>query len=349
MTDISRASTQDPVWRLLRAILFELDPERAHDLALRALEWPGVRAWLSKRSPSGGSRNALMGLDFANRVGLAAGLDKNGDHIDAFGALGFGHLEIGTVTPKPQEGNPRPRMFRLTEHQALINRMGFNNKGVAHLVRQAERRQWKGVLGINIGKNAVTPNEQASDDYLICLDQVWAVADYVTINISSPNTANLRDLQHGSELRRLLDALGDRASHLATQHQRTVPMLVKIAPDMDDDALDDFIAAVSERDIAGIIIGNTTRERTSVEDNLYAREAGGMSGKPLQALADARLSAVRTRLDARNSSACLIGVGGVHDAASAAAKRERGADLVQLYTGFIYAGPSLINETVNAT
>ena len=349
MTSRSRTPASDPLWRLLRSILFELDPERAHDLALRALEWPGVTRWLARRAPSTGTPIALMGLAFANRVGLAAGLDKNGDHIDALGALGFGHIEIGTVTPKPQNGNPRPRMFRLTDHQALINRMGFNNKGVAHLVAQAEQRRWQGVLGINIGKNATTPNEQAADDYLACLDQVWPVADYVTINISSPNTANLRDLQQGAELHRLLDALGDRAASLGAQHDRRVPMLIKIAPDMNDADLDDFVDAVTTRDIAGVIAGNTTRERDRVAGNLYAREAGGLSGKPLLPLADAKLAAVRTRLDARNSSASLIGVGGIYNADSAAGKRALGADLVQLYTGFIYAGPSLITQAMDAT
>jgi len=319
---------------------------------LRALEWPGVGRWLSRRADTGNLTRtpvALMDLTFANRVGLAAGLDKNGDHIDALGALGFGHIEIGTVTPKPQDGNPRPRMFRLTDHQALINRMGFNNKGVTHLVAQAEQRRWQGVLGINIGKNATTPNEQAADDYLACLDQVWPVADYVTINISSPNTAKLRDLQHGAELRRLLDALGDRAASLSTRHDHRVPLLIKIAPDMNDTDLDDFVDAVAERDIAGIIAGNTTRERDQIAGHLHAREAGGLSGKPLRTLADARLGAVRTCLTARNSSASLIGVGGIYNAESAATKRALGADLVQLYTGFIYAGPSLITQAMDAT
>ncbi len=349
----SATPSTDPLWRLLRGLLFELDPERAHDLALRALEWPGVSKWLAPRELASSNGVDCMGLRFANRVGLAAGLDKNGDHIDALGALGFGHIEVGTVTPKPQAGNPRPRMFRLTQHEALINRMGFNNKGVDHLVERAEQRQWQGVLGINIGKNAVTPNEQAADDYLLCLERVWPVADYITVNISSPNTANLRDLQHGKALRQLLDAIGNSAVKLAAQHARRVPVLVKVAPDMDTEDLDDFVAAVTEREtagvIAGVIVGNTTRERTGVEANLYAGEAGGLSGKPLRQLADAKLGAVRARLDAHDCKAALVGVGGIHDAASAATKRTLGADLVQIYTGFIYAGPTLINQAVEAT
>lgn len=338
------------MWALLRAILFELDPERAHDLALNALEWPGVRQWLSRATGSHTDPDInCLGLSFSNRVGLAAGLDKNGDHIDALGALGFGHIEVGTVTPKPQAGNPKPRMFRLTDHQALINRMGFNNKGVAHLVAQAKKRQWRGVLGINIGKNASTPNEEAARDYQTCLEQVWPHADYITVNISSPNTVGLRDLQQGEALRRLLDAITDRAESLATQHGTRVPVMVKIAPDMDDIALADCVAAITERSIAGMIVGNTTQRRDAVTNHLYAREAGGLSGKPLQALADERLSATRSLLDQQSSDMALVGVGGIHDGDGAAAKRQRGADLVQLYTGFIYRGPSLVAEAVQAT
>ena len=352
MPSESATPSGDPLWRVLRAVLFELDPERAHDLALRALEWPGVSHWLSHRQAATTRAVDCMGLRFANRVGLAAGLDKNGDHIDALGALGFGHIEIGTVTPRPQAGNPKPRMFRLTQQEALINRMGFNNKGVAHLVKRAEQRQWQGVLGINIGKNAATPNENAADDYLQCLEQVWPVADYITVNISSPNTANLRDLQHGTALRQLLDAIGDRAATLSTLHGKSVPVMVKMAPDMEARDLDDFVAAVAERQnagiVAGVICGNTTRERTGVESNLYAPEAGGLSGKPLRQLADAKLGAVRAGLDAHSCKATLVGVGGVHDAQSAAAKRALGADLVQIYTGFIYAGPTLITQAAEA-
>ncbi len=349
MTSTTADPSLPPLWRALRAILFQLDPERAHDVALKALEWPGVTGAISPRVHSANDPVHCMGLEFANRIGLAAGLDKNGDHIDALGALGFGHIEIGTVTPKAQAGNPKPRMFRLVDHEALINRMGFNNKGVAHLVRQAESRQWGGVLGINIGKNASTPNERAADDYIACLDAVWPVADYVTVNISSPNTAGLRDLQHGRVLRELLDAIANRADALSAQHSREVPIMIKIAPDMDDEALADFITAVAERAIAGVIVGNTTQQRDVVAGHRFAAEAGGLSGKPLQALADTRLRAARACLDERQSSACLVGVGGVHNASSAAAKCALGANLVQLYTGFIYGGPALVRDAIEAT
>lgn len=348
-TSTEAASAGDPLWRLLRRILFELDPERAHDLALRALEWPGVGAWLARGGQPAAASVNCMGLNFENRVGLAAGLDKNGDHIDALGSLGFGHIEIGTVTPQPQAGNPKPRMFRLTDQQALINRMGFNNLGVDHLVAQAGRRRYQGVLGINIGKNAVTPNEKAAEDYLLCLEKVWPVADYITVNISSPNTANLRDLQHGEALRRLLDAIAERATVLGIQHDRKVPVVVKVAPDMSEADLDDFISAIAEREIAGVIVGNTTRERGGIESSLYAREAGGLSGKPLRQLADTKLGLIRARLDERSCKAALFGVGGIHDAASAATKRRLGAELVQIYTGFIYAGPTLVKQAVEVT
>jgi len=343
----------DPLWRALRTVLFELDPERAHDLALGALEWPGVSAWLGRRAPTAHPVDC-MGLSFANRVGLAAGLDKNGDHIDALAALGFGHVEVGTVTPRPQPGNPAPRMFRLTQHGALINRLGFNNKGVEHLVRRAERRRGTAVLGINLGKNATTPNERAAEDYLLGLKRVWPVADYVTINISSPNTQGLRDLQHGQALRSLLDAIGDRAAALSTQHARHVPIAVKIAPDLDDEELDDAIDALSERPFAALIVGNTTRGRRAVAGHLYANEAGGLSGAPLRELADDRLRATRLRLerlaDSADSAAplSLIGVGGIDSGRAAARKLALGAELVQLYTGFIYHGPALVRDAIEA-
>lgn len=327
-------------------MLFELDPERAHDLAMAALELPGMHRWLARRVPTG-TRASLMGLDFDNRVGLAAGFDKNGDHIDALFALGFGHLEIGTVTPRPQAGNPTPRLFRLTPHHALINRLGFNNQGVDHLVARVEQRRANGVLGINIGKNAVTPNERAADDYRHCLQRVWPVADYVTLNISSPNTQGLRDLQHGKALRTLLDAVADEAQALSTRHARRVPMAVKIAPDLSDDELDDTIAALVERPFAALIVGNTTRERAAVDGHLHAREAGGLSGAPLRGLADDRLKAAADRV--AGTDLVVFGVGGIDSGEAAARKRTLGADLVQLYTGFIYHGPAVVRAAIEAT
>lgn len=339
------SAPQDVLFGVVRRVLFELDPERAHDLALRALDWPGMSRLLARyRRDDAPFR--CMDLDFPNRVGLAAGLDKNGDHIDALGAIGFGHLEIGTVTPRAQPGNPRPRIFRLENRHALVNRLGFNNLGVDHLVERATARRYGGILGINIGKNATTPNERAADDYLACLERVWSVADYVTINISSPNTTGLRDLQHGDSLARLLDALVDARERLSTEHGARRPIAVKIAPDMSDAELDDFCAAVTSRRIDGVITGNTTRRRDVIEGHLYARETGGLSGAPLRPIADERLAAVRARLGAGTA---LIGVGGIGCGADAAAKRRIGADLVQLYTGFIFHGPALVRDCVAAT
>ena len=344
----------DRLWSLVRAALLELDPERAHDLALRAMELPGARALTARRYGGAAPDDPIaatapvrvMGLELPNRVGLAAGLDKDGAHVDALGALGFGHLEVGTVTPRPQPGNPRPRMFRLEAHGALINRMGFNNGGVDALVERVSRRRWRGVLGVNVGKNASTPNERAVDDYVTCLERAWPVADYVAVNVSSPNTAGLRDLQHGDALARLLDALCDARERLATRHGVRRPIAVKIAPDMDDAALGGFADAAVVRGIDAVIVGNTTRQRIAVAGHLHAPEAGGLSGAPLRGLADDRLAAARARLPA---GVALVGVGGVDSGAAAAAKIALGADLVQLYTGLIYRGPGLVRETVRGT
>ena len=340
-------SSPDRLWQLARAVLFELDPERAHEIALGAMELPGAHGLLRRRygsragsGPAAGAAT-IMGLEFPNRVGLAAGLDKDGAHIDALGALGFGHLEVGTVTPRAQPGNPKPRMFRLTAHAALVNRMGFNNDGVDALVERASRRCWTGVLGVNIGKNAATPNERATDDYLHCLERVWPVADYVSVNISSPNTAGLRDLQHGDALARLLDALCAARERLAAEHGKRRPVVVKIAPDMDDEGLDGFASAVARRGIDGVICGNTTRTRDAVAGHLHAREDGGLSGAPLRPLADERLVALRSRLP---DSVALFGAGGIDSFEAGAAKLDAGADLVQVYTGLIYRGPALIQE-----
>lgn len=336
----------DPFYSLARHILFKLEPERAHDVAMKlAASAPG-KAFMRKRYTETGEAIECMGLDFANPVGLAAGLDKNGDYIDALGAMGFGFIEIGTITPKPQDGNPKPRMFRLTEHEALINRMGFNNLGVDHLVERASRRKYSGCLGINIGKNAVTPLDEAESDYLICLEKVYPVADYITVNVSSPNTQGLRDLQHGERLKSLLENLKTTQSKLATTHGKYKPLVVKIAPDMSTSELDEFCSAVLEFDIDGVIAGNTTNTRDTVSDSEFAGEAGGLSGAPMRVLANASLAQVATLLDHK---AALIGVGGIATGEHAAEKRKLGADLVQLYTGLIYHGPALVQDCIRKT
>lgn len=342
--------TGDPLFALVRGILFEMDPERAHDVALRAMDNHLLQRWLTRRYATTAQPNSpvidpvmAMGMPFDNAVGLAAGLDKNGDHIDALGALGFGHIEVGTVTPRPQAGNPKPRLFRLTLERALINRMGFNNKGVDHLVEQVSKRRWAGRIGINIGKNASTPLENADDDYVHCLEKVAAIADYVTVNISSPNTSGLRDLQHGDSLNRLLLRLKDTQSALATRHGSYTPIAVKIAPDLDSSELDAFCQSAIDHEIDAVISGNTTRERTSVTNHLYAREAGGLSGTPLRPLAERKLADVHQALAGRT---CLIGVGGIDSGSAAARKLELGATLVQLYTGFIFHGPALIRDCI---
>jgi len=345
----SAAATADPLFAMARAVLFRLDPERAHDAVLSLLDRPLLQRWVGRHyvadAPSEPCR--LMGIDFPNPIGLAAGLDKNGDHIDALGALGFGSLEIGTVTPRPQPGNTTPRLFRLTSHDALINRMGFNNLGIDHLVSQVEKRRWQGPLGINIGKNASTPLEQAADDYVFGLERAYPVADWITVNISSPNTANLRDLQHGQALQQLLERLADARVALASRHGRQVPLAVKMAPDMPADSLDGFCESLVTHGIDALICGNTTNERAAVAGHRHAEESGGLSGAPLRELANTQLANVAQRL--RGTGIVLIGAGGITSGDDAAEKRALGADLVQLYTGLIYRGPALVRDAINKT
>ncbi|MFK7996798.1 MAG: quinone-dependent dihydroorotate dehydrogenase [Granulosicoccus sp.] len=337
---------KDPLFALGRAILFEMDPEKAHDLALGMLNNRSIQRFLSSRYQAAPCNTAVLGQHFENRIGLAAGLDKNGDYVDALGALGFGHIEIGTVTPKPQAGNTRPRIFRLVQHEALINRLGFNNKGVDHLVAQVQRRTYKGRLGINIGKNATTSLDNAEDDYLYCLERVYAFADYVTVNISSPNTQSLRDLQHGERLKSLLESLKNAQSRLATEHERYIPIAVKLAPDMKDGELDDFCAQLIAFEIDALISSNTTNTREPVAHHLYARETGGLSGKPLRPLADDRLAAVHERI---GDKIALFGVGGISCGNDALRKLQIGADLVQLYSGLIFQGPALVRDCIEAS
>lgn len=335
------------MYRLARPLLFNLDAERAHDLSLRALDLAhrsGATAMLGK--PPEPLPTRAFGLEFPNPVGLAAGLDKNGEYIDALLALGFGFVEIGTVTPRPQTGNPKPRMFRLPDQQAVINRLGFNNAGVDALVRNVERAQRKGgLLGINIGKNKETPNEIAEGDYMYCLSRVYELADYVTVNISSPNTAGLRELQEEQALRRLVSILRDEQERLGAKHGRRIPMLVKIAPDLSDPDIEACARVLAELEVDGVIATNTTVSRIAIEGVRGAEEAGGLSGRPLMGPSTTVLRMMRTRLP---ESIPLVGVGGILSGADAVTKMAAGASLVQCYSGLVYRGPALINECVEA-
>jgi dihydroorotate dehydrogenase len=335
------------MYGLARPLLFALDAERAHALGLASLEAAyrsGVNPLLAA-SPRPLPTKAF-GLTFPNPVGLAAGMDKNGAHIDALLALGFGFVEVGTVTPRPQPGNPRPRMFRLPAQQAVINRLGFNNEGVDALVRNVQRaRRRNGLLGINIGKNKDTPNEDAEADYLHCLRKVYPLADYVTVNISSPNTAGLRELQEEQALRRLVGTLREEQEALASRHGRRVPMLVKIAPDLSESDIDAAGRVLGDLGVDGVVATNTTIARDAVEGARHANETGGLSGAPLLGRSTAVLRMLRTRLP---EAIPLVGVGGILHGADAATKQAAGATLVQFYTGLVYRGPALVAECVDA-
>jgi dihydroorotate dehydrogenase len=335
------------MYGLARPFLFGLDAERAHSLTLDALEAAyrtGLNPLLARKPDPLPTK--AFGLTFPNPVGLAAGLDKNGAHIDALLSLGFGFIEVGTVTPKPQAGNPKPRMFRLPEHRAVINRLGFNNEGIEVLVRNVERAQRRGgLLGINIGKNKDTPNEAAEGDYMYCLSRVYPLADYVTVNISSPNTAGLRELQEEQALRRLVGTLREEQERLGAKHGKRVPMLVKIAPDLSESDVDAAARVLADLEVDGVIATNTTISRTMVEGSEFAHEAGGLSGRPLMGASTTILRMLRTRLP---ESIPLIGVGGILSGADAATKQAAGATLVQLYTGLVYRGPELVRECVEA-
>lgn len=333
----------------LRSILFQLPAESAHHFSLSTLDLlerlPGRRCLLA---PPKGSPITLMGLNFPNRIGLAAGLDKNGAHIDALAALGFGFIEVGTVTPLPQAGNPKPRLFRLPEHQALINRFGFNNDGLQVFIRNVQRSQWPkqgGILGLNIGKNAQTPMDRAIDDYLLGLDAVYPYADYVSINISSPNTEDLRSLQQDQALAELLSRLHHRRLQLAEQDQYK-PLVVKIAPDLEPVQIDHIAAVVAENHFDGIIATNTTLERQAVAGHRHAEQAGGLSGPPVHQLSLRVIARLRAQL---GPDFPIIGVGGINSAQDAVEKIEAGAQAVQLFTGLIYQGPALVSECIRAT
>ena len=334
------------MYSLARPFLFCLDAERAHDLALTSIEAAyrtGLNPLLAAKPAPLPTR--VFGIEFPNPVGLAAGLDKNGAHIDALAALGFGFIEVGTATPRPQPGNPKPRMWRLPQHEAVINRLGFNNAGVDALMRNTGRARFSGVLGINIGKNKDTPNERAVDDYVFCLERVYARASYVTVNISSPNTQGLRDLQEEETLKRFIGTLREAQERLAAQHGARKPMLLKIAPDLAQAELDDMAAVLLAAKIDGLICTNTTIDRSAIANAPHAEETGGLSGKPLFEKATSVLHSMAQRLGGKIP---LIGVGGILAGKDAAEKIAAGASLVQFYSGMIYRGPALIGESVEA-
>lgn len=337
------------LYSLARSVLFSMDPEKAHHFTLPALQRMarlGFGGFFSK--PADDARQ-VMGVRFPNPVGLAAGLDKDGAYIDGLAALGFGSIEIGTVTPRAQPGNPQPRMFRLPKAEAIINRMGFNNGGVDAFVKNVQSSRFyqekQGVLGLNIGKNADTPIERAADDYLHCLAKVYPYASYVTVNISSPNTKNLRQLQGASELDALLSQLKDTQQRLADQHKRYVPVALKIAPDIDAEQIKTIAEALLRHKIDGVIATNTTITRDAVQGLPFAEEAGGLSGKPVFELSNRVIRALKAEL---GTEIPIIGVGGIFSGDDAKAKIEAGASLVQVYSGLIYQGPALIKECASA-
>lgn len=337
------------LYALARPLLFSLDPEAAHNLILPSLKRAsalGLTKLLAHPRPD---PRKVMGITFSNPVGLAAGLDKDGAYIDGLAALGFGFIEVGTVTPRAQPGNPLPRLFRLPKASAIINRMGFNNGGVDAFVANVQASRFyqnkEGILGLNIGKNASTPIEQAADDYLYCLEKVYPYASYVTVNISSPNTKNLRQLQGGSELDGLLSSLKDTQQRLADRHKRYVPIVLKIAPDIDSEQIKTIAAALLRHKMDGVIATNTTITRDAVKGLRHAEETGGLSGAPVFELSNTVIRALKAEV---GEALPLIGVGGILSGKDAKAKIDAGASLVQLYTGLIYRGPGLITESANA-
>ncbi|AJQ95432.1 quinone-dependent dihydroorotate dehydrogenase [Gynuella sunshinyii] len=334
------------MYDLLRKGLFLLSPETAHEASLELLGAAArlnLTGWIGKKVAPKPVR--VMGIDFPNPVGLAAGMDKNGEFIDGLAALGFGFIEVGTVTPRPQPGNPKPRLFRLPEAEAIINRMGFNNQGIDQLIANVRQSRFNGVLGINIGKNKDTPSEQAADDYLTCLRKAYPYASYITINISSPNTPGLRDLQFGDQLSSLLAALKEEQLHLHQQIGKYVPLAVKIAPDMDEAGIEQIAESLIKNSIDGVIATNTTVSREGVKHLQHGQEQGGLSGLPVLDMATETQRLMVQALDGRLP---VMGVGGILNGEHASEKILAGAELVQLYTGFIYRGPKLITECVEA-
>ncbi|AJC17447.1 quinone-dependent dihydroorotate dehydrogenase [Pandoraea sputorum] len=335
-----------PLYPLARRALFCLDAEQAHHLTLATLRGAaslGLAGLVGQTLPE--SPRTVMGIRFPNPVGLAAGLDKDGSCIDGLAALGFGFVEVGTVTPRPQAGNPKPRIFRLPQAEAIINRMGFNNGGVEQFLQNVQSARYKGPLGLNIGKNADTPIERAVDDYLICLEKVYPYATYVAVNISSPNTKNLRQLQGGDELDALLGKLKDKQRALSDRHGKYVPIALKIAPDLDDEQIKVIAGTLTRHGFDGVIATNTTLSREAVAGLPYANETGGLSGRPVF---DASNRVIRALAAELGGALPIIGVGGILSGADAQAKLDAGASLVQVYSGLIYRGPELVRECVQA-
>ncbi len=328
------------LYNFLRPLLFKLPPETAHCLSFNAIEKARKLGILPNRPIACQSRY-VMGLDFPNPIGLAAGLDKNGEYLDTLAALGFGFIEIGTTTPRPQPGNPQPRLFRIPQANAIINRLGFNNQGVDKLIENVKCSDYQGILGINIGKNFDTPIENATDDYLICLRKVYNYASYITINISSPNTKNLRQLQDAKALDHLLSALKVEQAKLTEQHGKYNPLVVKIAPDLESEQIDEIATLLVKYNIDGVIATNTTLSRSGVEKFSESQEAGGLSGAPLTRKSTEVIHQLHTILQ---GVIPIIGVGGIMNAADAKEKLDAGASLVQIYTGMIYRGPDLVQE-----
>ncbi len=330
------------LYTLLRPLLFQLNPETAHHLSIAILqEATRLDQWNPFLQKPLEKPLELMGLNFPNPIGMAAGFDKNGECLEGLSALGFGFLEVGTVTPRPQMGNPLPRLFRVPEHLALINRMGFNNKGVDYLLEQIDRSAYRGILGINIGKNRDTPNERALEDYAECLRKVYSRASYVTLNISSPNTPGLRDLQSGDSLDKLLGGVMQCRMELMNIHGKKVPLLVKIAPDLEPDAIEHMAAMFARHQVDGIIATNTTATRKGMEHHHLAGEAGGMSGHPLREQSTAVVSELHAHL---RDEIPIIACGGIFNAEDVREKMAAGAKLVQVYTALIYEGPGLITR-----
>ncbi|WP_394165524.1 quinone-dependent dihydroorotate dehydrogenase [Photobacterium piscicola] len=333
------------LYRIARSAIFQLDAEKAHDLAIQNFSrFTGTPLDLFYRQHVPERPVEVMGITFKNPVGLAAGLDKNGECIDAFGAMGFGFVEVGTVTPRPQSGNDKPRLFRLIPAEGIINRFGFNNLGVDNLVENVKKSTYDGVIGINIGKNKDTPIEKGAEDYLICMEKVYQYAGYIAVNISSPNTPGLRSLQYGEALDDLLSQLKHKQTELAELHGKYVPLALKIAPDLDDQEIVQVCESLIRNNIDGVIGTNTTLDRTLVEGMDHCDETGGLSGRPLQ---NKSTDVIRKMAIALNGALPIIGVGGIDSAMSAREKIQAGAQLVQVYTGFIYHGPRLVKDIVN--
>ncbi len=335
----------EKLYPVMKPWLFRLDAERAHTLTVKMMIIAHRLGMLKSVVDAPQQPRTVMGLSFPNVLGLAAGMDKSASAVEAWGALGFGFVEVGTLTPRPQPGNPKPRLFRLPEHQALINRMGFNNPGIQSAVAKLRHRKTKAVVGVNIGKNFDTPNEKAVDDYLICLKAAYPVADYIAVNISSPNTKGLRDLQAEDSVRQLVSALKKEQASLQKEHGKTVPLLVKIAPDLNDMQIEALARVFNEQAIDGVIATNTTIDRSAVTGHALAEEAGGLSGAPVRERSTLVIQAFRMLL---KETVPVIGVGGILSGADAAEKMKAGAALVQVYSGLVYRGPGLVREVLGS-